>query len=300
VIVHAVLRDLRLIGGVPVAINLTAPPVVARPTTVSATFKYHPPGKLLNGTSQSGDGKGDTSCKLYRAGELGFPIRLQPVFANSQVFLHSGNCLGQMDVIHQPGAELTHYKCRQNDQNTLIDLEGHHENYNYPWRDNYCEARGGDAGAAPGCPLGRGHAGQDLRPGYCIPARSLGARCKIDVFEVVAIADGIAWWKTDLHENHLRLKMDGGSDKIYFMYLHMSPSSLWNAGMRRGVAIPVKKGQVLGMVGNFEKAMVGGTSTHLHFEIRHGDDIGPTVSPYWTLVRAYELRVNARGVETAE
>jgi murein DD-endopeptidase MepM/ murein hydrolase activator NlpD len=114
------------------------------------------------------------------------------------------------------------------------------------------------------------------------------------------VADGTALWKTDVHENHLRLKMDGGNDKIYFMYLHMSPSSLWNAGMRRGEHIPVKKGQVLGMVGNFEKTMVGGTSTHLHFEIRHGDNLGPPVSPYWTLVRAYELHVNARGIEAAD
>ena len=297
-IVHVVLRDLHLIGGGPLEIKQRALPVEPRPTKVSATFKYRPPGRLLKGTSEGGGEMGDTTCKLHRAGHLGFPIKLRPVYANSQVFMHSGDCQGQKhDVRDVPDDEFDHYKCGQN-QIELLDFEGHRENYDYPWRDNYCEARSGaPPGSAPGCPQRKGHAGQDLRPWYCIPARDKGARCRIDVFEVVAVADGKAWWKTEPHENHLRLMLDGG---IYFMYLHMSPSALWNAGMERGRAIPVTKGQVIGMVGNFDKAVVGGTSTHLHFEIRYGDDIGAPVSPYWTLVRAYELHINARGTEVAD
>jgi Peptidase family M23 len=297
-IVRAVLRDLRLIGGGPLEFKPRALPVEPRPTKVSATFKYNPPGRLLKGTSEGGGESGDTTCKLHGAGHLGFPIKLRPVYANSQVFMHSGNCQGdRQDVLDAPDDEFDHYKCKQNGIE-LLDFEGHRANYDFPWRDNYCEARSGaPAGSAPGCPQGKGHAGQDLRPWYCIPARDKGTRCKIDVFEVVAVADGNAWWKTEPYENHMRLMLDGG---IYFMYLHMSPSALWNAGMEHGRAIPVTKGQVIGMVGNFDKAVVGGTSTHLHFEIRYGYDIGAPVSPYWTLVRAYELHINARGTEVAD
>lgn len=303
-IVRVMLRDLRLIGGGPLEIKQRAAAVVPRPGKVSATFKYHPPGKLLKGTSQGGGEEGDTSCKLHSAGYLGFPIRLQPVYANSQVFMHSGDCQTQKeDVGDRPDDKFDRYRCTQNGSKELLDLEGHAENYAYPWRDNYCEARlGAPANSAPGCSnqTKSGHAGQDLRPNRCIPARKKGARCRIDAFEVVAVADGKAWWKTEPYENHMRLMMDGGTDKIYFMYLHMSPGALWNAGMERGRAIAVKKDQVIGLVGNFDKTLVGGTSTHLHFEIRHGDNVGPPVSPYWTLVRAYELRIKARGKEITD
>jgi hypothetical protein len=301
-VLRAVLRDLRLIGGGPLEIKQVALPVVPRPGIVSTTFKYHPPGKLQKGTSEGGGELGVTTCKLHRAGHLGFPIKLRPVYANSQVFMHSGDCQGQKeDVADHPDNEFDHYRCKQNTAKELLDFEGHRDNYDYPWRDNYCEARkGANPDSAPGCPLGKGHAGQDLRPWYCIPARHKESRCKIDVFEVVAVADGKALWKTEPHENHMRFMLEDFNDKIYFMYLHMSPGSLWNAGMERGKPIAVKKGQVLGMVGNFDKAVVGGTSTHLHFEIRYGDNIGAPVSPYWTLVRGYELHIKARGLEATD
>jgi hypothetical protein len=177
-----------------------------------------------------------------------------------------------------------------------LAFEGHPENYSYPWRDNYCEARLGPD-SAPLCPTKVGHAGQDIRPASCTAPPTDKARCKIDIFDVVAVTDGWAWWRTDRYENNLRLMIDDGANSLYFMYLHMSPTALRQAGMKRGKCVRVKKGQVIGKVGNFDKALAGGTSTHLHFEIRVGNQIGVTRPPYMTLVFAYERLIGERGIE---
>ena len=129
------------------------------------------------------------------------------------------------------------------------------------------------------------------------------ARCAIDIHEVVAVTDGWALWKLPPFENNVRLDTEDGSG-LYYVYLHMSPQALQDAGLQRGVPVAVSKGQVIGKVGNFEHADAGGTSTHLHFEIRRQQAdaaaVGPTLSPYMTLIRAYERLIGATGTEIAE
>ncbi len=292
-ILRAVLRDLRLAGGGPSAIKRRAPAGGPQPRRRATVFKYYPPGNLMPGTSEMGAG-GSPSRTVY-GNNLLFPIKLAPAFANSQVFMHWGNCGGRkVDLPPQPGDQFPRYKCQQNDKE-LLRVEGHAENYAYPWRDNLCEERG--RGSALECPVRKGHEGQDIRPSRCVPDPHNRERCSIDIFDVVAVTEGWAWWKTGDHENHLRLNADDGTDRLYFMYLHMSPKALRDAGMRRGELVRVRKGQVIGKVGNFEKAVAGGTSTHLHFEIRRGDSIGVPLSPYWTLVRAYERLIGGSGTE---
>jgi murein DD-endopeptidase MepM/ murein hydrolase activator NlpD len=75
---------------------------------------------------------------------------------------------------------------------------------------------------------------------------------------------------------------------------------LKDAGLKRGETVAVKAGKVIGKVGNFEKSKAGGTTAHLHFEIRRGDNIGKPLSPYLTLIRAYERLIGATGTEITD
>ncbi|MGE0767493.1 MAG: M23 family metallopeptidase [Hyphomicrobiaceae bacterium] len=291
-IVREALRGLRLIGGAPLEIKRHVPRIVPQPTKAHPDFKFHAPGSLIPGTSEQNRG-GSTSRVIYGSNLL-FPIRQAPAYANTQVFLHWGDCLGQrIDIPEQPGDQFDRYKCPQTGKE-LLHFEGHVENYAYPWRDNYCEARGD--GNPSGCPLSKGHAGQDLRPGNCMPDTD-NERCRIDLFDVVAVIDGRSWWKEPPYENHLRLQYDDGSNKLYFMYLHMSPTALRDAGMKKGMFVPVARGQRVGKIGNFDKATPGATTAHLHFEVRLGNNIGVPRNPYMTLVRAYERLLRATGTE---
>jgi hypothetical protein len=297
-IVRTVLSELRLLGGAPLPTTRRAAALVRRPAAkarVRTGFTYFPPGELLPGTSEMNKG-GAPSRDIH--GDILFPLEDAPAFANSQVFMHGGDCRKQrIQLPKQPGDRFARYRCRQNSKQ-LLDFEGHAENYAYPWRDNYCEARG--EGMPKGCPLERGHAGQDLRPSRCIADPANKARCKIDIFPVVAVVDGRALWKTGEHENNLKLVYDDPRNKLYYIYLHMSTKALKEAGMKRGQWVAVSKGRIVGKVGNFEHAKPGGTTAHLHFETRYGDNIGAPSNPYFTLVRAYERLIGAQGTETAD
>ena len=301
-IVRAVIRNLHLFGGGPRAVRRCPVKIAPQPTTVSNDFTYLSPGNLMKGTSPMEKG-GSAKQKVYGDNIL-FPLKDAPAFANSQVFMHGGNCLStpgttdhMIPLPKQHGDQHERYHCKQNDK-PLLKWEGHKENYAYPWRDNACETRNDDGPAE--CPLTmKGHAGQDIRPSRCIGE---GARCPIDVFKVIAVTDGWALWK--IPQNHLRLKADDCTG-LYYMYLHMSPKALKEAGMKMKTQVRVKRGDAVGKVGNFDKAVAGGTTAHLHFEVRRvppdmPDNIGPSLVPYLTLIRAYERRIKAKGREITE
>ena len=296
-IIRVVLRDLHLLGGGPVAVKSRAKATVIQPARISPDFKYYSPGNLLSGTSQQN--KGGSASRVVYGDNLLFPIKDAPAYANSQVFMHGGDCGGQKEQLpRQPGDLYDRYRCKQNPTMVLFEYEGYQDNYSYPWRDNLCEARDEDGGP-PECPVvKKGHAGQDIRPNKCVPGN--GASCQIDLFEVVAVIAGKAWWKTGDYENDLRLMYDDPNNKFYYMYLHMSPKSLKDAGMERGKTVPVTAGRVIGKVGNYDKAVPDQTTAHLHFEIRRGDNIGEPLSPYLTLFRAYERLINAQGTEITD
>jgi hypothetical protein len=209
--------------------------------------------------------------------------------------MHAGNCNGAANKIELSSGR---YKCRQLPTRILEDRENHLENYAYPWRDTYCEVRNDNDRAPPDCPRPRGHEGQDIRPRECILENG---RCKIDIFDVVAVTNGNAVW-TSL--NHLRLIADDDTN-LYYMYMHMSPTALSQAGMLLEEAVPVYTGQKVGKVGNWWKTQPAGTTTHLHFEIRtpgppYCAGFGCTSSPYWTLLLAYERLIGMQGTEITE
>jgi hypothetical protein len=287
-ILRAVLLDLRLIGGAPLSLERRGEADVPRPTAVSPNFTFHAPGNLIRGTSQDNLG-GVTERKRWGPADLVFPIKLPSAFANSQLFMHAGNCHNQKVPLGNG-----RYECRQNPGKILENRENHAENYGFPWRDTYCEVRDERDREPRDCPARkRAHEGQDIRPRECV----LDGRCKIDLFDVVAVTTGEAWWTPT---NHLRLIAQDGTS-LYYMYMHMSPTALARAGMKLGEAVNVTPGRKVGEVGNWLKTEPAQTTAHLHFEIRKQNEpcgsFGCTSSPYWTLILAYERLINMRGTE---
>ncbi|MBR0814262.1 M23 family metallopeptidase [Bradyrhizobium diazoefficiens] len=288
-ILRTVLRDLRLVGGLPLPIPHAAGSASPRPLKMSPAFAYHAPGNLLPGTSQDGRG-GVTQKILWGGGNLRFPIELDPTYANSQTFMHAGDCLGQK--IPLGGGR---YKCRQNPGQILEPREDKMENYAHPWRDNYCEERNDNSREPRDCPAGRrAHEGQDIRPREC---RYDGTRCKIDLFDVVAVTKGQAFWKAN---NNVKFIAEDDTG-VYFVYLHMSPDALRKAGLKQGDMVRRNRGDKIGKVGNWMHTTPNGTTAHLHFEIRSQTETcggyGCTASPYWTLIRSYEQLIGMQGTE---
>ncbi|PWE16927.1 M23 family peptidase [Marinicauda salina] len=205
-------------------------------------FSYLPAGDLIEG---SGTGREDDT--IYAEG-IRFPIELPAAYANSQVYMPGGS---------QGGGG---WQCDA-------------ENYEYPWRDNYCETRGYET---PMCPAGTGHQGQDIRPPACPPTTPDDE----DDFFAVAVADGDI---TSVSGHIVKLLADDGAQ---YYYLHLEPTSLWVAPGDR-----VEQGDRIGIVSNY----FGSTPTtyHLHFEIRQsvmvdGELTFTPVPPYASLVDSYE------------
>jgi murein DD-endopeptidase MepM/ murein hydrolase activator NlpD len=142
-------------------------------------------------------------------------------------------------------------------------------NFRYPWQDNFCEAR---SRQTPSCPAGVGHQGQDLRAGAG----------ENDRFWAVAAEAGRI---TNVGLYSVELTGESGTR---FRYLHLSMDRLQ---VRQGQA--VNAGDRIGLVSND----FGGTPTpvHLHFEVLQNINGGGLrqVSPYMSLVRAYQRRVGA-------
>ncbi len=201
-------------------------------------FTYYPAGQLAPAKSGTGR-KGDNY--LYAPG-IRFPIETAPAYINSQVY-GIGGYLGP--------------------KGSLCDQK----NYEYPWRDNYCEKRGW---SMPLCQGGKGHQGVDIRT----------STCHKNKYYTVAVADGVI---TSIGKYTVKLRDNSGRT---YRYLHMNPQSLQ---VRRGQK--VKRGQRLGLVSN----NMGSTKTsiHLHFDMKQTIKVGNAsksvfVPLYSSLVEAYK------------
>ncbi len=277
------LKALNVVGGAPPAkaASLEQQPI-ERPEAVSPDFTYYAPGDILPGTGSRGR-SGRADFTVYA--KIRFPMAQAPAYANSQSFMNWGNCdltgrirLGGRD-------KNAAYRCRGNDKTLLTDEL---KNYAYPWRDNFCEHRGYYVGQ---CPAGRGHQGQDIRPGFCLEHVEGAGRCDPYQEDVVAVADGVIMRSPG--DRSLYLVVDKPGEHIRFRYLHMNPQMLDAAGMVSGRE--VAEGEVLGAVGNYGRAP-GGTTYHLHFDAQVPTRDGWVfVNPYMTLVAAYERLIDARG-----
>jgi len=235
----------------PDPVDPPPPPADPDPEPV---FSYHAPGALLNGT---GDGAAD---RTVYAPDMVFPIRDAPTFLQSMVFRPGGGVFGgdQCDPT----------------------------NYEYPWRDNFCETRTSNYNTAY-CPTPRVHLGQDIRVGDAAGCQAMRGQAKSErgIYEVVAVEDGII-----SNVGTYTVNVRAGS-RIY-RYMHMN--------MRRlqvSLGDEVQAGDVLGFVSNDFGATA--TTIHLHFEIKqntaeHG---WAYVPPYLSLVEAYERREEGPGEE---
>src|SRR5262245_9588246 len=259
---------------------------VERPAALSTVFTYHSPGDLLPGTGFQGK-RGVADYTVYS--KIRFPLRDAPAFANSQSFMNWGNC----DATGRMGAGLrgkvAAYRCRVNSRQLIWD-ESAPENYSYPWRDNFCEHRFFHVGQFP---AGLGHQGQDIRPASCA-LRMPGANRRAPyLHHVVAVRDGAVLRAPK--QEALYLVVNAANEHIRFRYLHMLPKQFDADGLVSGRS--VREGEVIGKVGNYFLAE-GGTTYHLHFDVQVPTSHGWVfVSPYMTLVAAYERLIRGRGRE---
>ncbi|MEZ6012870.1 MAG: M23 family metallopeptidase [Hyphomonas sp.] len=222
------------------------------PVQVEPKFAYFSPGALLPGT-----GEGAPENMIF-APDMVFPIKSAPAYLQSMVFTFGGGMVGgdQCDS----------------------------RNFEYPWRDNFCETRSANRGS-PYCPVNKIHQGQDIRvgtPDSCKSERSKAAADRT-ANEVVAVEDGVI---SNVGSYSVNLRSGG---RVY-KYLHLNMAKL-----SVKIGDTVKAGDTIGYVSND----FGGTPTvlHLHFEITQNNGNGgwDYVPPYTSLVAAYERRENGPG-----
>jgi hypothetical protein len=254
------LRALRVVGGTPQPRRALDPPPIERPQTVSSSFTYHPPGRLLPGTGFRGlDGRPDIT--VYS--QIRFPLAKAPAFVNSQMF----------------------------QRRNKPTMAGQSPNYSYPWRDNFCERRGFPVGQ---CPAGAGHQGQDIRGPQCTPDPVTG-RCRPH-HDLVAVRDGTILRAPA--QEALYLVVNTAREHLRFRYLHMHPRKMDEDRILSGR--PVHEGEVIAQIGNFDGREGGTSyHLHFDIQVptRNG---WVFVNPYMTLVAAYERLIGGRGEPTAD
>lgn len=216
-------------------------------------FSYFTPGHLIPG---SGTGANDRETVF--SPEMRFPIKSDPAYLQSQVWSFGGGVKGgdQCDP----------------------------RNYEYPWRDNFCETRSANRNS-PYCPVARIHQGQDIRVGTAEGCNQMRRTAAADraMYDVVAVEDGVI---QSIGTYTVTLR---AGPRIY-KYMHMNMRAL-----QVSEGDTVTKGQKLGYVSND----FGGTPTtfHLHFEmLQNTAESGWVhVPPYTSLEAAYERRENGIG-----
>ena len=213
-------------------------------------FSYHPAGALIPGSAPASI-LVDTT--VYDPAIV-FPAE-GPVYLNSQVYMHGGS---QAALNAKTGGQ--------------CDVE----NYDYPWRDNFCEKRGRDQYF---CAQG-GHTGVDIRP----------ATCQKDLHWAVAPEAGEIY---DIGTYGVRLMAEDGT---WYQFLHLQMNDLAVVEGQEVVA-----GQRIGKFSNVFFDSSGNpvpTTIHMHLDMK--ESYAPTngdppfidrVNPYMTLVAAYERKL---------
>jgi murein DD-endopeptidase MepM/ murein hydrolase activator NlpD len=259
------LRALQVVGGMPHPPRSAEPWPVERPAKVSHAFGYFAPGQIKSGTGFRDKG-GRPDYTVYS--QIRFPLAEAPAFAGTELF-HRGA------------------RARITDPNDAAAVQA----ATVPWRDNFCERRGFSVSQ---CPVGIGHQGQDVRPLICHPA-SNSDRCD-PPGDVVAARGGMILRSP--RQEAAYLFVNAANEHIRFRYLHMSPRKMDADNLLSGRR--VAEGEVIGEVGNYSMREAG-TSYHLHFDIQVPTRDGWVfVSPYMTLVAAYERLIGERGTELAD
>jgi len=279
------LKALRVAGGKPRRPrNDVAAELSERPAELSDDFTYRPPGDLIANSGYRGQ-SGRPDFTVYA--QIRFPLAQAPAFANSQSFLNWGDCFHRGRVPPPAGVKGAAYRCQSNLKSLVLD-ESAGENYSYPWQDNFCEARNFGVGQ---CASGFGHQGQDIRPASCTLANDGADRCEPGRHAIVAVRDGMLI--RSAKQQAAMLLINGRNEHVRFRYLHMHPAQMDADGVLSGRR--VAEGEKLGMVSNYLDH-AGGTTNHLHFDVQVFTREGWLwVSPYVTLISAYERLIGGRG-----
>ncbi len=254
------LKALRIAGGQHRRPRMDISPEVAeRPTERSPDFSYRPPGDVIaRKSSRKQIGRVD----LTAYSQIRFPLEKAPAYAHSQ----SLRGRKSSDRPDEPVGGFT----------------------SYPWQDNFCEPRSYGVGQ---CPSGFGHQGQDIRPGACLAHSADG--CDPKQQGVVAVRDGVVIRSPK--QQAATLQINGRNEHIRFRYMHMNPAAMDADGVLNGRH--VDEGEKIGVVSNYLDRP-NGTTRHLHFDVQvFTRDGWLWVSPYVTLVSAYERLIQGRGRE---
>lgn len=160
----------------------------------------------------------------------------------------------------------------------------------YPWRDNFCESRSFEVWQCGG---GYGHQGEDIRAADCPSPGDGREPCDPKQRGVVAVRDAIVIRTSK--DQAATLEVNSRTEHIRFRYMHMNPHALNADGVFNGRI--VTEGEKIGVISNYLDHPAG-TSMHLHFDVQvFTRDGWIWVSPYVTLVSAYERLIRARGRE---
>ncbi|TYL79790.1 peptidoglycan DD-metalloendopeptidase family protein [Bradyrhizobium cytisi] len=160
----------------------------------------------------------------------------------------------------------------------------------YPWRDNFCESRSFEVWQCGG---GYGHQGEDIRAAECPSPGDGREPCDPRQRSVVAARDAIVIRASK--DQAATLEVNSRTEHIRFRYMHMNPQALNADGVLNGRI--VTEGEKIGVISNYLDHPAG-TSMHLHFDVQvFTRDGWIWVSPYVTLVSAYERMIRARGRE---
>jgi hypothetical protein len=280
------LKALTIAGGKPRPISAASSPTEKRPEKLSTAFSYYPPGQLISGTSARNRG-GDPDYTVYSA--IRFPLADAPVQTYSQMFMNLGDCTsasGDSRTLRRRGAP---FRCASDNKvaEAAMPSGGHNT---YPWRDNFCEARGFFVGQ---CPSGLGHQGQDIVPVECGLSSQDSDHCDRSQHRVVAVRDGMV--TRAARQEGLVVVVNEPGAHLRFRYLHMNPKIIDDGGFFSGRV--VRQGEIIGRVGNYN-GREGGTSYHLHFDMQVPTKDGwVLVNPYMTLASSYERLIGGRGTE---
>lgn len=244
----------------PVEPEPVEPDPIPKPPAVEPAFSYHAPGSLT-----ANSGLGSTDETVY-APDMVFPIKDAPAFPQSMVF--------------QPGG--FRY------EGSLPGDECIPQNYEYPWRDNFCERGRPASFKSESCPAGSGvHLGQDIRVGDGATCEAMRRRYRnnpqsITDYKVVAAEDGVI---SGISTYTVTLRAGPRT----YRYLHMNMRAL-----QVSIGDEVTAGEHLGYVSKD----FGSTSTtfHLHFVLKVNNGSGSVfVPPYTSLVESYARREGAPG-----
>jgi hypothetical protein len=282
-IAAAFLKRLRIAGGTPQSI--AEPKLDLTEPAAKSDFTYYGPGDLI---PNSGWKKMPGRADYHVYALMRFPIADAPAYVKSQSFNPWGDCYrsGHTGRLGRKDGE---YACKVNGL-PLVFNESAAVNFNYPWRDNFCELRDFLVGQCPG---GYGHQGQDIRPANCVMDNEGSDRCEPYQHTIAAVRDGLIWRLPGNLAAYLII--NNPNEFVRFRYLHMNPNYMDAEGLVTGRQ--VSEGEIIGKVatwGDYEN----GTSYHLHFNMQVVTKSGWVwVNPYMSLVLAYEKLIGGRGTE---